>query len=178
MNPHDKLSVYMVFVFIAFVLCVFAVCSKEIRYYIHRVARKFKLGKKKKTSRIAYEEETSATKKPDKMKFVGKLICCLPVLIIYGYSAMFLSFSPEGGYTEDSIESVFISMVSAVVVSLLCVIIGLLLCCYSRLRKNAHDIEEIHAYIELQQAREKDADDLNRASVIDFFDRKHPDEDS
>lgn len=168
---------HLAFAFLYFAFIEYLVCRKEISYYTHRLAQKIKSRKKKKSGRAADETEAATAQKPDSLRFFGKTICCTPVLVFGYIFATFAAFSPEDGYSDSSVDTMLWLFVAGFIVSLLLVIIGILLCCYSRMREKDRDVAALYALLAHQQSENEDLEDQDVASVIDLFDSFHPDED-
>lgn len=135
---------YMAFVFFFFCVGEFYVCMNEFFYYAHRIHQKIKSIKAKKKADAFGNNEITPVDKPDRVKFLGKTICCLPILFFGFLISFIIAYAPENGYTDEYTYVLFAFLAFGIITSLLTVVIGLLLCCYSHLRKNRQNDEELH----------------------------------
>ena len=120
----------------------FLACRKEILWFVHTISKKLKAGKRKSNINVFADDETQQEDKPDLMRFIGKTICCSPILFGGLWITLWLAYRPENGYPDEEYGQIITLII--VVISLLVEIIGLLLCCYSRLRRIGSEHESAY----------------------------------
>lgn len=146
MGYLGKLIICMLFFFMCFGVGEFFACNDELMYYAHRIHLKIKARKAKKNIQ-QNDYEFSSYERPDRIRFLGKTICCLPILFLGFMLSMIVIYCPENGYSDA--EELFLFFMSTVIISLLMVVIGLLLCCYSKLRNEERMFEAKHTEAEI-----------------------------